>query len=139
MPAGGISQKAIAFNRGKAISLAPNIKGNKVIAKCTVHHGHDPEEDHHGAMKGEELVISFSADEIGDRTGQLRTNHPGKGATDQVEDETRNQVLKPDHLVIQAETEIAQPTFWLQALLEVAGVSNGHDGGRRGVCVEKKS
>ena len=67
-------------------------------------------------MQREHLVVGFAADEITDRAGQLGADHPSKSTTNEIKDETRNQVLKSDHLVIEAEAEIFQPTLGLQPL-----------------------
>ena len=107
---------------------SPDIKGHQVIAEATVHHGDDPEENHHRAVQRQHLVVGLTAEVIGDGGGQLGADHPRQGTPYQIEEEPGNQVLQADHLVIKAEAQITQPALGLEANGQLGCGGGGHSG-----------
>ena len=75
--AGTLTQKAKAFRRGKAISLAPIISGTRIVAHGA--HAQQDADDHHDAMQAHHRVVGSRFDNLHPRLGQL-------GAEDQRED-----------------------------------------------------
>ena len=62
--------------------------------------GHDDQEDHGGAVHGEELVEGVRADDFGLRRGQLQPHQQRLDSPHQQEDERRDPVQDADPLVI---------------------------------------
>ena len=72
-------------------------------------------------MQGQHFVVGLAAHEIGHGTGQFGANHASERPTNQIENEAAHEVLDANHLVVQAEAEVAQPALGL----EIAGVAWG--------------
>jgi len=61
---------------------------------------HDPEEDHRGAVHGEQLVIHARRDEVVVRAGELRTDGEGLDAADEEVQHRERSVEDADLLVV---------------------------------------
>ena len=92
-------------------------------------------------MQGEHLVIGFPRHEIRQGREQLRADHAGKGAADEIKQEATNEVLQANDLVVNTETEITQPALGLEGGLGFwtcrgRGQGQGHDWSGTGLAEE---
>ena len=69
---------------------------------------HDPEEDHRGAVHGEQLVVHARRDEVVVRTGQLRADGQGLDATDEEEEHREGTVHDAELLVVDGGQPVEQ-------------------------------
>ena len=79
-------------------------------------------------MQGEHLVVGVTADEVGDRCGELGADDTSQCTTNEIKEKAADDVLQPDHFVIKAEAEVAQPARGLQTQRLGAGARGGGDG-----------
>ena len=65
-------------------------------------------------MQGQHLVVDIPCHEIGDRAGQFGSDGTSEGSTNEIKQEAAHQILQADHLVVDAEAQVTQPSGWLQ-------------------------
>ena len=83
--------------------------------------GDHEQEDHQRRMHREQAVEGLVVDELHPRLGELGAHEHGQQAGDDEEDDRRDQVLDPDHLVVGVDPEVVAP-----AVRAVTGVVLRH-------------